>query len=114
MLTIGSIVSGVTDIPAAVDFWTRALDYELREEPSDDWATLVPRDGDGVGLSLKLVTSNDARRHHIDLFTADQDAEVERLVALGAVRDTEWTYEDGADYVVLTDPHGSPFCIVQT
>jgi len=30
------------------------------------------------------------------------------------VRDTEWTYEDGADYVVLTDPHGSPFCIVQT
>jgi catechol 2,3-dioxygenase-like lactoylglutathione lyase family enzyme len=113
VLTIGSIVWGVTDIPTAVDFWTRALDFELRAEPSDDWASLRSRTGDGVRLSLKRVSSDDARRHHIDLFTPDQQGEVERLIALGATRVDGWDYEDDADYVVLADPHGSPFCVVQ-
>ena len=114
MLTIGSIVWGVTDIPAAVDFWSRALDYELRATPSDDWASLRPREGNGVQLSLKLVSSEEARRHHLDLYAADQAAEVDRLIALGANTVDGWDYEEDADYVVLTDPDGSPFCVVQT
>ncbi len=39
-------------------------------------------------------------------------AEVKRLLALGATR-TEWRYEPYADYVVLLDPDGIPFCVVQ-
>ena len=53
-----------------------------------------------------------ARRHHIDLFADDLAAEVKRLLALGATR-TEWRYEPYADYVVLLDPDGIPFCVVQ-
>jgi catechol 2,3-dioxygenase-like lactoylglutathione lyase family enzyme len=114
MLSIGSIVWGVTDIPKAVDFWTRALDYELRHEASEDWASLRPRAGEGVQLSLKLITSDDARRHHLDLYAQDQAAEVKRLVDLGAFPVEDWDYEDDADYVVLEDPDGNPFCIVQS
>jgi catechol 2,3-dioxygenase-like lactoylglutathione lyase family enzyme len=113
MLTIGSIVWGTTDIARAVTFWTQALDYELRGPADDDWASLQPRDGDGVNLSLKLVESAAARRHHLDLYADDQDAEVDRLLALGATPVPDWEYEDDADYVVLHDPDGSAFCIVQ-
>lgn len=114
MISIGSIVWGVRDLPRAVDFWTRALDYVPKREPSDDWASLVPRDGgDGVQLSLKLVTSDSPHRHHLDLFADDQAAEVERFLGLGATRVDDWEYEDDADYVVLRDPDGNSFCIVQ-
>jgi predicted enzyme related to lactoylglutathione lyase len=112
MLTIGSIVWGVLDVPRAVDFWTAALDYRPRDIPDDDWATLVPRVGTGPRLSLMLVTSDKPARHHMDIFADDQEAEVERLVGLGATT-VEWDYPDLADYVVLEDTEGNRFCVVQ-
>lgn len=127
MLRIGSLVWGVRDLPRALAFWTAALDYRPRDEPAGDWATadwattdwattdwavLVPRTGPGPQLALKLVTSAHARRHHLDLYADDQAAEVARLLALGATRPA-WTYEPGADYVVLADPDGNRFCVVQ-
>ncbi|GBF05925.1 glyoxalase/Bleomycin resistance protein/Dioxygenase superfamily [Deinococcus aerius] len=114
MLRIGSIVWGVRDVPRAVAFWCAALDYRPREEPEDDWAVLVPRARSGVQLALKLVTSEAKthRRHHLDLYAGDQAAEVERLLGLGAGR-VDWRYEPDADYVVLADPDGNRFCVVQ-
>lgn len=114
MIEIGSIVWGVRDIDRAVQFWTSALDYGLKGQPDDDWATLVPREGDGIQLSLKLAESERPHRHHLDLFADDQAAEVERLVGLGATRVPDWEYEDDADYVVLHDPDGNAFCVVQS
>ncbi|PYE49921.1 VOC family protein [Deinococcus yavapaiensis] len=113
MLEIGSIVWGVRDVPRAVAFWTQALRYRPREAPSDDWAVLVPLDGHGPQLAIKLVTSEASthRRHHLDLYTPDQEAEVTRLVAIGAKR-VDWRYKPSADYVVLEDPDGNRFCVV--
>ena len=115
MLTIGSIVWGVRDIPQAVEFWSAALDYVPREEPSDDWASLVPREGAGTRLSLMQVTSDPRthKRHHLDIFADNQGAEVDRLLGLGA-RTVEWDYEPHADYIVLEDPDGNRFCVVQS
>lgn len=113
MLRIGSIVWGVRDIPRAVAFWTRALDYRLRREPDPDWAVLEPASGEGMQLSLKLTTSESPHRHHLDLFTEDQAAEVKRLIDLGAFPVEDWDYEEDADYVVLEDPDGNRFCVVQ-
>jgi len=107
-------VWGVRDIARAIDFWAAALDYELRDQPEEDWAVLVPHEGqEGIQLSLKLTTSDTAHRHHIDLFTEDQSGEVERLLELGADPVDDWEYEPDADYVVLRDPEGNPFCVVQ-
>ena len=112
MIRIGSIVWGVRDIPRAIRFWSQALGYQLMEEPPEDWAKLAPRRGEGFQLSLKLVTSPKARRHHMDLFADDRPREVERLLKLGASL-AEWRYEEGADYTVLADPDGNRFCVVQ-
>lgn len=111
-MEIGSIVWGVKNIKRAVEFWSSALDYQLKYPASDDWAILIPKNGNGVQMSLSLVTSDKAKRHHIDLFTYNQKEEVERLIVLGATK-ANWRYPPDADYVVLYDPDGNPFCVVQ-
>ncbi|WP_278380038.1 VOC family protein [Chryseobacterium arthrosphaerae] len=112
-LKILSVVWGVQDMNRAVDFWSEALNYKLKKDPEPDFAILIPEDGQGIQLSLKLTTSPEPKRHHIDLITDHQDREVERLLHLGAERMKDWNYEQDADYVVLLDPEGNSFCVVQ-
>jgi catechol 2,3-dioxygenase-like lactoylglutathione lyase family enzyme len=114
MLQIGSIVWGVQDVPRAIRFWCDALDYRPKREPSEDWAILMPREGPGVQLAISVVSSDaeSHQRHHLDLYADDQQAEVDRLLNLGARR-VDWRYPPEADYVVLADPDGNKFCVVQ-
>jgi predicted enzyme related to lactoylglutathione lyase len=113
MLEIGAIVWGVRDLHRSIKFWSEALNYKLSREPDVDFAILIPKQGAGIQLSLNAaVSSEKPKRHHIDLFTSDQAKEVERLLNLGATR-VYWKYEPDADYVVLADPDGNTFCVVQ-
>jgi hypothetical protein len=62
-----------------------------------------------------LVVLDEDDRTHLDLWaanSAEQRAEVERLISLGARRVADWTYPDGADFVVLADPDGNLFCVI--
>jgi glyoxalase superfamily protein len=83
-----------------------------------------PGEGAGAQLSLGLSETpvQEHPRIHLDLYAldlyagdaADQAAEVERLVSLGAQR-VDWDlYPDDADFVVLADPDGNRFCVVDT
>jgi catechol 2,3-dioxygenase-like lactoylglutathione lyase family enzyme len=114
MLKVGSIVWGVRDVPRAIAFWTEALDYRPLRPPSPDWAILVPRDGSGVRIAISQVssTAQDHQRHHLDLYAEDREVEVDRLLGIGAMR-VAWRYPDNADYIVLQDPDGNRFCVVQ-
>lgn len=49
-------------------------------------------------------------RMHLDLVTADRDAEVARLTAVGATLVAEHDL-DGFRWVTLADPDGNLFCI---
>ena len=117
MLSIGTVVLGVTDFKRALDFWMNALHYVSREEPEDDWAVLVPAAGPGTHLALALsgTIPQEHPRVHLDLYASDateQTSEVERLVALGAEK-VEWSlYPDNPDFVVLSDTEGNRFCVV--
>ena len=119
MLGIGVVVLGVEDVDRAVAFWGEALGYELRTDGFGGWAkVLVPPDG-GAGPKIALQRSEtplqDEPRLHLDLHVdsaAEQTAEAERLLALGAER-VDWDrYPDDPDFVVLADPDGNRFCIV--
>lgn len=112
MLKIGAIVWGVPEIQPAVEFWTQALDYQLAFPAGQEFAILVPRQGDGFQLSLNRVRSPKPQRHHMDLFSNNALAEVERLLGLGAKRKA-WKYGHEANYVVLEDPQGNAFCVIQ-
>ncbi len=114
MLRVGSIVIRVDDVPRQVAFWTAALDYVPREGDADDFVLLRPRSGDGPNISLDRARSSlpIPPRIHLDLYAEDQAAEVERLKALGAT-EVHWDRRPpDADYVILADPEGNRFCVV--
>ena len=80
---------------------------------------MVLESPDGSGARLALQRS-DSRpdpypRLHLDLHVvndAEQVREVARLVSLGAER-VEWDrYPEDPDFVVLADPDGNRFCVV--
>jgi catechol 2,3-dioxygenase-like lactoylglutathione lyase family enzyme len=115
MLSIGSIVIRVDDLPREVAFWSAALGYRPRgEHDTDDFVLLRPADGNGPNVSLDRV---DAPRSippkiHLDLYATDASAEVARLLELGA-REVHWDKRPpDADYVILEDPEGNRFCVV--
>ena len=115
MLRIGSIVLRVDDLQRQAEFWQAALDYE-RRDMDHDFILLRPRDGAGPSLSLDQVPSTVQvpPRIHVDLFTENQADEVERLKALGAT-EVRWDKRPpDADYVILADPEGNRFCVVDT
>lgn len=120
MLRIGTVVVGVDDMGRAARFWQQVLGYVPRDEVEDDWAVLIPSDG-GPGTHLALQLSETPvqvrPRIHLDLYAgdaADQAAEVERLVSLGAER-VDWDlYPDDPDFVVLADTEGNRFCVIDT
>lgn len=114
MLRVGSIVIRVDDLQRQTAFWSAALDYVPREGDSDDFVLMRPRDGVGPNVSLDRVRSTleIPPRIHIDLYAKDQAAEVERLKALGAT-EVHWDKRPpDADYVILADPEGNRFCVV--
>jgi hypothetical protein len=96
----------VKDIGRAAAFWGAALGYA--SGPRNP-AILVPETGDGPALLL-----DESDRMHLDLWTANAEehqAEIERLISLGAQR-VPWTYPPDADFVVLADTEGNLFCVV--
>ncbi len=114
MLSIGSIVLRVDDLKRQTEFWEAALGYVRRDEASDDWMLLRPSDGAGPNLALDAAASevHVPPRIHLDLYTEDQAGEVERLKALGAT-EIHWDKRPpDADYVILADPEGNRFCVV--
>lgn len=80
----------------------------------DDLILLRPKDGSGPNLSLDQVRSTVQvpPRIHLDLYTESQAREVERLIGLGAT-EIHWDKRPpDADYVILADPEGNRFCVV--
>src|SRR6185295_19071738 len=114
MITVGSIVLRVDDLARQTAFWTAALDYSPREETSDDFVLLRPKSGVGPNVSLdrQRSTLQIPPRIHLDLYADDQAAEIKRLIALGAT-EVHWDKRPlDADYVILADPEGNRFCVV--
>jgi len=118
MLTFGVVVLGVTDRRRAEEFWCAALGYEVREDGFGGWArVLVPPVGTGTVIALQTSETppEDHPRIHFDLHVADaseQEAEATRLVSLGASR-VDWDrFPHDPDFIVLADPEGNRFCIV--
>jgi hypothetical protein len=105
-------------------FWSAALGRPLDPNPSSDFAAIGMNEhrdvrgwrlgGDPTWLFARVPEGKSAKnRLHLDLAAADPEAEVARLVELGAKRVTdmdEWGYR----WTVMQDPEGNEFCLAQT
>ena len=110
---IGSVVIDVKDFSRMMAFWKDALGYRPKREPTPDDPFVILKDPEGKGPNVSLDGMEPYRNVlHLDLYTEDPDGEVKRLLKLGATVFRE--REEGEDFVVLADPEGNLFCVVDT
>jgi hypothetical protein len=114
-IKIGSIVIHCFEFDKMVVFWQEALHYQPRETISEEWGILTDPNGKGPNLSFQKREYKKPTRDwkHFDLYTNNQNGEVERLINIGAKKHP-WKYPKDADYIVLEDPEGNLFCVVQS
>ncbi len=101
-------------------FWCEVLDFVELGREGDVWIAIGPREGFGgpqpvISLLRDAAPTNGPARLHIDVNATDrdQDAELERLLALGArPADVGQTGEE--PWHVLADPEGNEFCLLRT
>ncbi len=91
---------------ATRDFWSAALMADARRVPDFPEFTGLVAPASRSWVGLQEIEEGPAR-YHLDIETDDVEAEVERLVALGAER-----VAAGRTWVVLRDPAGLLFDVV--
>ncbi|MEU9026583.1 VOC family protein [Streptomyces sp. NPDC048383] len=118
---ISELVIDAADPERLAAFWGEVLGYvELGRE--DDGSIEIGPPGTGFGgpqPTLVLSPSSNPRSGklplHIDVNPTDRDqnAELERLLALGA-RPADVGQSGTESWHVLTDPEGNEFCLLRT
>lgn len=96
-------------------FWRAILGYPIVDE--DDEGTLLKApEGRGPDLLFQKIPEGKSvkNRLHIDVSPTDRDqeAEIERVLALGAKRVD--ISQGNVTWEVLADPEGNEFCILRT
>jgi glyoxalase superfamily protein len=103
----------VQDVDRMAAFWAAALGYRI--DRSDGSVHLRPDDPGRLSVWLQPTgePKTGKNRDHPDLVATDGDteAEIRRLLALGATRaDVGQQGDEG--FTVLADPEGNEFCLL--
>jgi predicted enzyme related to lactoylglutathione lyase len=108
-----ALIVDAVDPERLARWWAEVLDH--RVESVSEREVVIGPDIDGhPRLVFKFQTREvqAKNRLHLDLRPDDLDAELERLVNMGA-RHVDVGQPDDADWVVLADPEGNEFCIIR-
>ena len=114
-----SVLIDCADPRALGNWWAQALDWEVTLDDDDEVDVAAGRDAEGKEIEPILTflpvpeVKTIKNRLHIDLAPDDRDAEVDRLIGMGATR---VDIGQGADvsWVVLADPEGNEFCVLSS
>ncbi|OEV13454.1 putative enzyme related to lactoylglutathione lyase [Streptomyces sp. Amel2xB2] len=112
-VSLHHIIVDAHDLPGLAAFWCRVLDWRVLSERERE--VIIGTDPSApTGICFMPVTEHKTvkNRLHLDLAPDDQEAEVERLVALGARR-IDIGQGGERSWVVLADPEGNEFCVLR-
>ncbi|MFJ3769096.1 VOC family protein [Streptomyces sp. NPDC090082] len=118
---ITELVLDCADPERLAAFWSEVLGYVELGREEDGSIEIGPPDVGfgGAQPTLILSPSGDPRRGklplHLDVNPTDhdQEAELARLLALGAEH-ADIGQGDSVSWYVLTDPEGNEFCLLRT
>ncbi|EOT01353.2 glyoxalase [Streptomyces noursei CCRC 11814] len=110
---------GCRDPEVLARFWCEVLDFVVLDREGNDCIEIGAREGFGGPQPTIILSRRDEPepgkpRLHIDVNPTDrdQDAELERLLALGA-RPADIGQTGEEQWHVLADPEGNEFCLLK-
>ena len=116
---ISELVLECRDPELLARFWCEVLDYVVLDR-EDGSVEVGPREGFGGPQPTIVLSPHDEpqpskSRLHLDVNATDrdQDAELERLLGLGA-RPADVGQTGRESWHVLADPEGNEFCLLRT
>ena len=111
-LTLTTIAFDCANAERVATFWAAALGGAEDAEATAEFASITS-DATRPGWSFVHVPEPKSAKNrvHLDLGATDREAEVERLVELGARRVADHTDSD-TSWTVLLDVEGNEFCVV--
>jgi len=110
-LSLEMITVDCLDPHRLAQWWAIAVGGDVVPLPGDSFV-LVARDGwPALGFQRVDAPTPGKNRVHLDMMTTDLDAEVERLLSLGATETARHSVDGGFRWVVLADPDGNAFCV---
>lgn len=110
------IVIDCAELDRSARFWAAVLGYVPGRASTGSYHSLQPESGAGIDVLLQRVpdVKRQKNRLHLDLRTPDLDAEVRRVLGLGATLLTSQPVaEDDWRWHILADPDGNEFCVLQ-
>lgn len=115
MLTLRNVTFDCENPVRVAAFWGAALSYDVVEHNTHFAEVRHP---DGIRPKLQFIKVPEKRtvknRVHLSVTADDREAEVTRLVGLGATRgETHRMPEYGITWTVLQDPEGNELCVGQ-
>jgi len=115
-LRLHHIVVDADDLPSLAQFWAEALGWRVLSVREQEVVVGAALDAP-IGLCFMPAGSTRKtvkNRVHLDLTTTaeDRDAEIARLIALGA-RQVDIGQTGRESWDVLADPEGNEFCVVR-
>jgi predicted enzyme related to lactoylglutathione lyase len=96
------------------EFWAGVLERPVDEDGTGDFESIgayTRRTGPAWVFVRVAVGKTMKNRVHPDLLTSNLDAEIDRIVGLGAEKTAEYE-QDGYHWVTLTDPEGNEFDVI--
>lgn len=113
-IRLRAITFDSTDPQSLCRFWSAVTGREIIDS-GPDLARLENETPGGPALLFLLVPEDKLTkdRIHLDLETEDRDAEVSRIIALGATFHSE-VQGTTHEWSVLQDPEGNEFCVIQS
>jgi len=115
MLTIGNVTFDCENPARVAAFWGAALGYKV-ETYNEFFSEATHPEGTRPNLLfIKVPEPRTVKnRMHLDVEADDREAEIARLIGLGAARgDTHTMAEVNITWTVLQDPEGNELCVAQ-
>jgi predicted enzyme related to lactoylglutathione lyase len=114
-VSLHHIVIDAKDLPAQARFWAQVLNWKILSERERE---VVIGTDETAPVGICFMPSPDRKtvknRLHLDLTPGPdgRDAEVERILALGARR-VDIGQTGTESWTVLADPEGNEFCVLR-
>jgi predicted enzyme related to lactoylglutathione lyase len=113
--TLFGISLNARDAATQAEFWAQALHRKVNDGATNDSASVAPGEDPDSGPLLMFHTVPEAKtaknRVHLDLVSADAEADAARLIGLGATQ-LRSLHDNGGRWIGLADPEGNEFDVV--
>jgi predicted enzyme related to lactoylglutathione lyase len=105
MITIDCV-----DPDGLAQWWSKAVGGDVNPVAPGEFVMLARQGGPAIGFQRVPDPTPGKNKVHLDFSTDDVEAEVARLVELGATETARNSFGDFG-WVVLADPEGNAFCV---